>query len=65
MTGLQAGLAQLITSVGAQQFRQFSVHCSLIQSLLYQLVSEDVRRDSVKSLTIVQINNMHCSFLIH
>lgn len=41
------------------------LHCLLIQPLLQQLVCQVLMGDSVKGLTEIQEDKIHCSLLIH
>ena len=40
-------------------------HCPLMQPVLHQLTYEDLTGSSVKSLTEVKVDNIHCFPLIH
>ena len=40
-------------------------HCPFVESVLHQLVHEDVMGDSVYSFAKVKANNIHCSHLLH
>ena len=42
-----------------------ALHCLIIQLILQQLVYEDVMQDSVKGLTDVRVDNIHCSCLVY
>lgn len=59
VTGLQVDFFLLITTILAQLFNPHL--CLLIQPIHQQFVSENLMGHSVKSLTEVQADNIHCS----
>ena len=64
LTGVQLDFVPLITTLWAQPFSQFLVHCLLIQSILHELLCEDTMGESVKGLTEVKVDDTHC-FPLH
>ncbi|KAK4831590.1 hypothetical protein QYF61_018350 [Mycteria americana] len=67
VTGLQLDFMPLTTTLWAWPFSQFSVHLTIASSSPYfhWLLYKDLMGDSVKGLTEVRVDNVHCSPLIY
>lgn len=64
LTVLHPDFVLLVSTLRTKQI--FNLHpCLLLQPIYEQLLCGDLMEDSLKGLTEVQIENIHCSSLIH
>ncbi|GAB0181629.1 hypothetical protein GRJ2_000628200 [Grus japonensis] len=66
VTGLQLDFVPLITTLWAWPFSRFSIHLIVCLSSPYiNKFYEDLIGNSIKGLTEMQVDNIHCSPLIY